>query len=124
METKKPRIRAFLDIVGFRGKHQRISRILGMDPDEAWSKGDIMADFPPEGVKYSGSLPARRKFGSWMVKSHLAEDATYNIEDHIKDIIKTITPIQERVRTLPNTLDCSCGFGSIYILTRVCLRLD
>lgn len=92
----RPKITAKLDIVAFRGKPERISKHLAMRPDEAWAKGDII----PDTGNYEGPKPRRRKYSCWTVRASLKE-YSYDFEDYVKDLIKKITPVRTRVKTVP-----------------------
>jgi hypothetical protein len=105
----KPRIEVFLDIRGFRGEPDSITHLLGIRPDRAWSKGEII----PERPGYEGPRPLRRKYSCWTIKASLKK-YSYNVEDHIKQIIKRISPVRDRIKSIPGANLMLCVWIDIY----------
>ncbi|SRR5581483_340360 len=99
MDTKKPiikpKISVELDITAFRGRPERISQLLGIVPDEAWTKGSVMPDRPG----YTGPKPRFWKYSCWTIRASLKE-YSYELEDYVKDIIQRITPVRARIKAI------------------------
>ncbi|MBI5204398.1 MAG: DUF4279 domain-containing protein [Nitrospirae bacterium] len=112
---RKPNIRVFLDIRGFSGNPSRITELLGIEPDESWSKGDIVpAKFVSGRVIYDKSKSIKRKYSCWTIRASLKK-YSFNMEDYIKDIIKKIAPVRNKFKKLPKSVNLMlCVWIDIY----------
>ncbi len=71
---------AYFRITG-KGSHSKITKVLGLEPTNKWSEGDINPrnKFP-------------RKFMNWNLESGL--DDTHPIEEHIKKLFSVLEPLE------------------------------
>ena len=86
------------NICGFSCKPEDISRLLGIQPDEAHAKGE------PRGT---GKAVCRESL--WVLRSRVSPNL--EIENHINDIMERLEPVHEKVCSLPGKYYCylSCG---------------
>src|SRR5258706_825148 len=108
----KPGIRVFLDIRGFRGKPSGITKLLGIEPNNAWSKGDVIPENPMDAY-YKGLRPRTRKYNCWSIEASL-KHYSYNMEDYVKYIIKRIFPVRNKIKAIRGVNLMLCVFIDLY----------
>lgn len=70
-----------------------ISKLLGLQPSEAGSKGDVQK--PP---RRKSSAPIRWRTGTWILRGRLADSAT--LDAHLKDILVRLEPNAKAIQDL------------------------
>ncbi|MCU7866650.1 MAG: DUF4279 domain-containing protein [Candidatus Thiodiazotropha sp. (ex Lucinoma borealis)] len=77
---------AYFRVTG-KGSHEKFSKIIGIEPTNQWSEGDIN----PRNNK-------PRKFMNWNLESGL--DDTHGIEDHIEALFSVLEPLRDTLANL------------------------
>jgi|ERR1043166_2822927 hypothetical protein len=93
-----PKIRVSLDIQGFREPPSKISQMLRMKPDAAWSKGDVIPEGPMDAY-YRGPRPRRRRYSCWSIEASLRE-YSYNVEDYVRNILRRISSVRSKIKKI------------------------
>lgn len=83
---------AYMRIVGDSGDHSTITTELGIDPTNAWNKGDPN---PKNGRV--------RNFTSWQLESGLND--MHAIEEHLVELFRIFEPLSEKLLTLSQRFD-------------------
>jgi hypothetical protein len=83
------KIRVSLAIRGFRGNPSKITDLLKIQPHESWRKGEVIPN-----------SPVKRKYSCWTIAASLKR-YSYNVEDYVKDIIKKIAPVKNKIKRIP-----------------------
>lgn len=77
---------AYFRVTG-KGSHEKFSKIIGIEPTNQWSEGDINP---------RNSKP--RKFMNWNLESGL--DDTHGIEEHIEVLLSVLEPLKDTLSKL------------------------
>jgi hypothetical protein len=82
--TKDNEQYAYLTVVGdFRP--ESVTAKLGLEPSEAWKKGDR-----------NERTHLERKFSRWSIESRLERSAS--LEDHVRDVLEQVLPNADQIR--------------------------
>ena len=82
--TKDNEQYAYLTVVGdFRP--ESVTAKLGLEPSEAWKKGD-----------QNERTHLERKFSRWSIDSRLERSAS--LEDHVRDVLEQVLPNADQIR--------------------------
>lgn len=100
LDLNRPKISVFLEIRSFRGKPETVTKFLGIDPDEAWAKHEVIQETPADVKYYKGKRPRRQRYSGWVIKASM-KDYSYDVEDYIKNIIKRISPVRNKIKKIP-----------------------
>src|ERR1051326_5610854 len=93
-----PRIRVSFDIRGFREPSSKITEILRIKPDTAWSKGDVIPEDHMDRY-YRGPRPRKRRFSCWTIEASLTK-YSYNVEDYVKNILRKISSARKKIKRI------------------------
>ena len=85
---KRWELSARLVIYGFECAPEEITRVLGINPDETWRKGDLRGERP---VKPSGD-------SGWVIASSSSDRV--RLEPHIVSVLEKVSSV-DRLRDLP-----------------------
>jgi len=103
----RPKIDVFLDIRGFEEPPTSITQIVGISPDETWSKGDSIS-----GIK------TLRKFSCWKIRASLTK-YSYDVDDYVDDIVRKILPAAAAIKRIKNANVMLCIWITLHASGRV-----
>ena len=98
----RPRIEAFLDIRGFGVLPSSISQTLGINPDEAWSEGEVIQ-----------GTTRRRLYSCWKIRASLSE-YSYDVDDYVNDIVAKISPVADKMKRIKGANLMLCIWVTIH----------